>query len=463
MRRVIFAALCAAALMATPASAATNGQLAVIGNTALFTLNPDGSGLLNRWDPGSPHFLKTPAWSPDGNAIALVDDGKITVFDLASGQARALTAGPSDTSPSWSPDGRRIAFGRDNQVLTMARDGSDVQPLLELDPWDDVYALAWAPDGSAMALVTGGTLLRVDLDDAQTHVLAPSGVTGSPSWSPDATRLAYTASAQIRLTSAGIVADGASPAFSPDGLRLVFSRFTSPFLPSLATMTIADAASAAAIPQASRIQLRDPEWQPCVAGVTVSCVSPGWRCSDATLTAIAGSIVTTDVVCPGATRISLLDAPTGGGWGVGARSDGKLSFRAPTTFAGTKLIHFRASRTNGETSEIATLTVTVTPKPAAPKLSVIGQPELDKRGRVLLRGICDRACSVSLRVIIRLNSQRVLRGRVMKASAPAGGTLRLRLQRAKLPRHRRIAAARIAGTLKGPDGLQRNFTLSLIP
>jgi hypothetical protein len=68
-----------------------------------------------------------------------------------------------------------------------------------------------------------------------------------------------------------------------------------------------------------------------------------------------------------------------------------------------------------------------------------------------------------LRVIVRLNTQRVLRGRLVKASAPAGGTLRLRLARAKLPRHRRIAAARIAGTLEGPDGLRRSFTLSLIP
>src|SRR5262245_9135194 len=142
MRRVIFAALCAAALMAVagPASAATNGQLLAIANTALVTLNPDGSGMLTRWDPGYPHSLRSPTWSPDGNAIALADDGKITVFDLASGQARVLTAGTEDTSPTWSPDGQRIAFGRDNQVLTMARDGSDVQTLLEFDPGDDIDA-----------------------------------------------------------------------------------------------------------------------------------------------------------------------------------------------------------------------------------------------------------------------------------------------------------------------------------
>lgn len=463
MRRVIFAALCAAALLAVagPASAATNGQLAAIG-IGLMTFNSDGSGMLTRWNPGAGHSLDGPRWSPDGNAIALVDSGKITVFDLPSGQARALTSGPADKTPTWSPDGQRIAFARFNQVLSLRRDGSDVRTLLELDPSEIVDALVWAPDDKALALVTGTALLRYDLHSQQLDELVPQDVSIRPSWSPDATRLAYSQNAQVRLLPGGIVADGTVPTYSPDGQRLVFARVTAPFQPSLATITIGDPASQATIPQAWGGQLFDPDWQPCVAGVTVSCVSPGWRCPDATLNAVAGKGVTTDVLCPGATAVDVIDGPAGGGWHAVAVRDGRISLRAPTTFAGTKLIHFRARR-GSETSEIGTLTLNVTPPPAAPKLSVIGQPRLDRDGRVRLRATCDRACSVSLRVIIRLNTQRVLRGRVVKASAQAGGTVRLRLRRAKLPRHRRIAAARIAGTLKGPDGLQRNFTLSLIP
>ncbi len=90
---------------------------------------------------------------------------------------------------------------------------------------------------------------------------------------------------------------------------------------------------------------------------------------------------------------------------------------------------------------------------------------IHSRRRVTLRATCTRACSVALRVIIRLNTQRVLKGRIVKAT---GTTFKLRLQRTKLPRHRRIVAARISGTITAPALLTgvpqtRNFTLSLIP
>src|SRR3954451_709607 len=218
MRRVIFAALCAAAWLAVagPAGAATNGQLVAVGY-GLMTLNPDGSGMLRRWVPASGHSLDSPRWSPDGNAIVVVDSGRIKVFDLASGQPRALTSGPADEAPTWSPDGQRIAFARFNEVLTMRRDGSDVKQLLELDPSDIVDALAWAPDGSALALVTGTALLRVDLDTHDVDVLVPQDVSRRLSWSPDATQLAYTLNSQVRLLPGGVAGDGinSEPAFSP--------------------------------------------------------------------------------------------------------------------------------------------------------------------------------------------------------------------------------------------------------
>ena len=53
----------------------------------------------------------TPAWSPDGETIAVTGEG-LRLVDVESGDAVQLTEGQLDTEPSWSPDGRWIVFRR---------------------------------------------------------------------------------------------------------------------------------------------------------------------------------------------------------------------------------------------------------------------------------------------------------------------------------------------------------------
>ena len=86
---------------------------------------------------------------------------------------------------------------------------------------------------------------------------------------------------------------------------------------------------------------------------------------------------------------------------------------------------------------------------------------MDRRGRTLLRGTCDRSCVVKLRVRVKLDSGRTVNGKFVTALAQPGGAIRLRLTRGKVPVKRRIASARIAGTLRGPDGRTRAFKVSV--
>ena len=151
------------------------------GNTEIYVMNVDGSGI--RRLTNHPAADAVPTWSPTGTQIAFTSDRsgtpqiyimsaadgsnlrKITsesyadraswspgpwnevayasrsgagydikVFDLSSGETRALTFGEgSNESPAFSPNGRHIAFMStrkgNSQIFTMTRDGRDVRQL----------------------------------------------------------------------------------------------------------------------------------------------------------------------------------------------------------------------------------------------------------------------------------------------------------------------------------------------
>src|SRR3954452_7579211 len=161
MRRVVCAAV-AALLWAAPASSAAvgDGQLAGVDVAgALVTFNADGSGQRTVWSaPG--HVLASPRWSSDGNRILFSDDARVVVLDLASGRLTEVAA--DGVAPAWSPDGTRIVFHRGMDLVTRLPDGSGEQTLPLAG--SNVRAIAWSPDGEALALWTGDGLELASVD-----------------------------------------------------------------------------------------------------------------------------------------------------------------------------------------------------------------------------------------------------------------------------------------------------------
>ncbi len=224
---------------------------------------------------GSPIYLGPVTWSPDGRSLAVWYVGDLSRPDLgppgiyvvpaSGGEPRLLyrterSQGdiPSVADLAWSPDGTRIAFALNGAfrlnvqdgidawaeqpaVFTVAADGSDLQ---RLPIRGRVLELAWAPDGSALAVTLTGSdgedIYVVDLAAGTETRLTDTGRSSSPAWSPDGGRIAFTSGSDARLRGLFVMnADGTGrrrltlpdggdlfPTWSPDGAWIAVVRST---------------------------------------------------------------------------------------------------------------------------------------------------------------------------------------------------------------------------------------------
>jgi len=151
--------------------------------------------------------------------------------------------------PAWSPDGARIGLigvagdSDRGQIFSVAPDGSGLAPLGQMAD-DDIAAIAWSPDGTRIAFVSGdqsSTRLGVVNADGTGARTVADGVNedfAHPSWSPDGTRLTFVRGESDRSRLSVVNVDGSGmkslrrikldhnegglPRWSPDGSRIAY-------------------------------------------------------------------------------------------------------------------------------------------------------------------------------------------------------------------------------------------------
>ena len=222
---------------------------------SLWLANPDGS------DPRLLVALAaSPSLSPDGRTLAFIWFGgpgphpALATMPIAGGEPellspRSVAAG----SPTWSPDGEGIAYVRvdpeHDSAWMVDADGSDDRPL-RVGDFAFISSLSFSPDGSRLVFAASTSRSRgplswdlyvFDLASGQSSQLSrtPEVEEQDPAWSPDGSRIAFTAyepgfsrSSVWTVSPSGadpqVVAEGwgreaRGPAWSPDGLRMLIS------------------------------------------------------------------------------------------------------------------------------------------------------------------------------------------------------------------------------------------------
>ena len=189
----------------------------------------------------------SPKLSPDGKRVVYevqkanwednAFDRNLWIVDVATGESHALTsAKKSSTNAAWSPDGKWIAFISDRpgqikdtpegkkQLYVISADGGEAQQITKTE--NDVNAFDWAPDSRRIAFSMSDPEPKTLKDRKEKYgeySVVHSDYQMAHLWIIDLPDDSANAAPEAKRLTEGDAFSVGSFAWSPDGTRIAFS------------------------------------------------------------------------------------------------------------------------------------------------------------------------------------------------------------------------------------------------
>jgi len=174
----------------------------------IYIMNTDGTGMrpVTAKDGHAIH----PSWSPDSREVIYCssDDlhppkknpAEIYNVNIEANNVVTLISGGINTYPSWSPDGKKIVFrkiidGNNSEIFLANSNGSNPHNLTNnpaFDGWP-----SWSPDGAQIAFASNRSgnykIYLMNADGNNVRLLADTeGRATEPRWSPNGKTVYFT-------------------------------------------------------------------------------------------------------------------------------------------------------------------------------------------------------------------------------------------------------------------------------